>query len=77
MCRRDGLCGNYICGLSPQPDEEPSVDNLEVDYEYFDQVVWPILAHRIPAFEAVKVYNDLVHLIYLFSENNYFLSNVL
>lgn len=53
--RRDGLCGNYICGLSPNPDEEPSTDNLEVDHDYFDQVVWPILANRVPAFEAVKV----------------------
>lgn len=53
--RRDGLCGNYICGLSPNSDEEPIADNLDVDHDYFDQVVWPILANRVPAFEAVKV----------------------
>lgn len=53
--RRDGLCGNYICGLSPPPEEEPSVDNLDVDHSYFDNTLWPILAHRVPAFEAVKV----------------------
>ncbi|XP_021929318.1 FAD-dependent oxidoreductase domain-containing protein 1-like isoform X2 [Zootermopsis nevadensis] len=53
--RREGLAGNYICGRSPLPEEEPSVDNLDVDYDFFDKNVWPILAKRVPAFESVKV----------------------
>jgi len=28
---------------------------FEVDYDYFDNVMWPALAHRFPAMEAVKV----------------------
>lgn len=28
---------------------------FEVDYDYFDQVMWPALAHRFPAMEAVRL----------------------
>ena len=30
---------------------------MEVDYPLFDEIIWPAIAHRIPAFEAVKVTN--------------------
>jgi len=53
--RRDGLGGCYIGGRSPSYDEEPPTDDLEVDYNYFDTNVWPLLAHRVPSFEAIKV----------------------
>lgn len=53
--RRDGLGGNFICGKSPEPDEEPSVENLNVDHEFFENKIWPLLAHRVPAFENLKV----------------------
>lgn len=55
--RRDGFGGSFIGGLSPLPEEEPSVENLDVDYTYFDEKVWPILAKRIPAFNGIKVNN--------------------
>ncbi len=35
--------------------DEPAGANFEVDYDYFDTAVWPILAERVPAFEALKV----------------------
>lgn len=35
-------------------EEEPSVDNMDVDYEFFNNKLWPRLAHRIPAFENIK-----------------------
>jgi glycine/D-amino acid oxidase-like deaminating enzyme len=46
----------FICGRSPgegepDPDEPP----LEVDEAEFTERVWPVLAGRVPAFEAVKV----------------------
>jgi FAD-dependent oxidoreductase domain-containing protein 1 len=25
------------------------------EYTYFEEVVWPALAHRVPAFESLKV----------------------
>ena len=28
---------------------------LDVDYDFFDKEVWPVLADRIPAFQALKV----------------------
>ncbi|XP_055634547.1 FAD-dependent oxidoreductase domain-containing protein 1 [Toxorhynchites rutilus septentrionalis] len=53
--RRDGLGGNYLGGKSPPPEEEPSVDNLDVDHAFFDSHVWPNLARLVPSFEAIKV----------------------
>ncbi|XP_045471479.1 FAD-dependent oxidoreductase domain-containing protein 1 [Harmonia axyridis] len=52
--RRECLGGSFICGLSPLPEEEPATDNLDVDYNYFDSSIWPILAERVPAFNCVK-----------------------
>jgi len=45
----------YICGVSPPEDADPRANDFEVDYALFDDVVWPALAHRVPAFEALKV----------------------
>lgn len=55
--RREGFAGNYICGRSPSYEDEPSIDNLDVDYNYFDTHLWPELAARVPAFESLKVNN--------------------
>ncbi|XP_060752724.1 FAD-dependent oxidoreductase domain-containing protein 1 isoform X2 [Tachysurus vachellii] len=53
--RREGLGGNYITGISPEENEEPDCSNLDVDHEFFQEKVWPLLAHRLPAFESLKV----------------------
>lgn len=54
--RREGLGGMYICGASPESEEEePSIENLDVDYEFFNEKIWPRLAYRIPAFENIKL----------------------
>jgi FAD-dependent oxidoreductase domain-containing protein 1 len=34
--------------------EEPRAFNFDVDHGWFEAVVWPALAHRFPAFEAVR-----------------------
>jgi glycine/D-amino acid oxidase-like deaminating enzyme len=34
--------------------DEPRGFNFDVDHGYFESVVWPALAHRFPAFEAVR-----------------------
>ncbi|XP_056593228.1 FAD-dependent oxidoreductase domain-containing protein 1 isoform X1 [Triplophysa dalaica] len=54
-CRREGLGGNYITGMSPEEAEEPDISNLDVDHVFFQEKVWPRLAHRLPAFESLKV----------------------
>ncbi|XP_044137728.1 FAD-dependent oxidoreductase domain-containing protein 1 [Bufo gargarizans] len=53
--RREGLGGNYIGGLSPPEEEEPDHSNLDVDHDYFQQKVWPLLADRVPVFQSLKV----------------------
>ena len=45
--------GKGYSGGVPQSNE-PRGFNFEVDHAYFERVVWPALAHRFPAFEAVK-----------------------
>ncbi|XP_050733991.1 FAD-dependent oxidoreductase domain-containing protein 1-like isoform X2 [Eriocheir sinensis] len=53
--RREGLGGHYLCGQSPPEDKEPPVDNLDVDYTFFEEEVWPTIAKRVPAFENLKL----------------------
>jgi glycine/D-amino acid oxidase-like deaminating enzyme len=45
----------YICGVAPPEDEDKRAGDFEVDHALFDEVVWPMLAHRIPAMEVLKV----------------------
>ncbi|CAG2114262.1 unnamed protein product, partial [Medioppia subpectinata] len=53
--RPEGKGGNYLSSLCPIEAEEPSVDNLDVDYSFFENTVWPQLAHRVKAFESIKL----------------------
>ena len=43
----------YISG-NTRYDEAPGF-NWEIDYPYFDEAIWPGLAERVPAFEALKM----------------------
>jgi sarcosine oxidase len=47
----------YLCGVSPPPQEDPDCLDFEIDYTYFDERIWPVLAERVPAFEAIKLIN--------------------
>lgn len=51
---------HFLSGLSPPPAEEPAILDWEVDYSWFEEHIWPLLAERIPAFEAIKVINAWV-----------------
>jgi FAD-dependent oxidoreductase domain-containing protein 1 len=46
---------NYLCGLSPPEDKDPDCEDFEIDYSWFENEVWPVLAHRVPAFAALKL----------------------
>jgi glycine/D-amino acid oxidase-like deaminating enzyme len=45
----------YICGVSPPEEADPRATDFDMDYAQFDEVVWPTLAHRAPAMEALKL----------------------
>ncbi|MAZ03562.1 MAG: FAD-dependent oxidoreductase [Sneathiella sp.] len=47
----------FIAGCSPDPENDPDCSDFEIDYGWFDEHIWPILAHRVPAFEAIKLEN--------------------
>jgi sarcosine oxidase len=51
---------NFICGLSPEEHEEPTVFDFEMDHDFFDEKIWPALAERVPKFEAIKVISSWV-----------------
>ena len=41
--------------VSPPKEQDPPCEDLEEEYGLFDEVIWPTLAHRVPAFEAIKL----------------------
>ena len=46
----------FITGVSPEEDAEPAVGDLDqIDHSVFEEIVWPQIATRVPAFEAIKV----------------------
>lgn len=44
----------FICGMSPPAESDPDTTDLEVDHTLFKEEIWPVLARRVPAFEAIK-----------------------
>lgn len=45
----------FICGYTPAPETDIDDLPLEPDYTAFDTTVWPALAQRVPAFEAIRM----------------------
>ncbi len=48
----------FICGISPPQEQDPECFDFEVQHTLFDEVLWPILASRVPGFEAVRLQNS-------------------
>jgi FAD-dependent oxidoreductase domain-containing protein 1 len=49
----------FICGASPPWQSDPDWDEsdagvTDVDWGFFEEHVWPALAARVPAFEAIR-----------------------
>lgn len=51
--RTDG--GSYLAGCTPDHDPAVDHDDFAMDDDIWEAKVWPALAHRIPAFERVRV----------------------
>jgi glycine/D-amino acid oxidase-like deaminating enzyme len=45
----------FLAGKAPPPGADARSHDFEVDYAMFEEQVWPLLAGRVPAFEAARV----------------------
>ncbi len=46
----------FICGIQPPPEQDSHPgEDFEPDHYLFDEVVWPALAHRVPAMEQLRM----------------------
>ncbi len=50
----------YLAGCAPDVDLAVDYDDYEPDHSIWQEKVWPIIAHRIPQFEAIKLVNSWV-----------------
>ena len=56
FCRPEGRY--FLTGCPPVTDPAVDWDDFEPRYDEFQDIIWPALAHRAPAFEAIKVINQ-------------------
>ena len=54
--RQDGR-DTYLAGCAPNIDPAVDYDDFAMDHDIWQEKVWPILANRIPQFEAIKLTN--------------------
>jgi glycine/D-amino acid oxidase-like deaminating enzyme len=50
----------YLCGCPPDEDPVADFDDFHLDEDIWQDKLWPAIASRVPAFEAVKVINSWV-----------------
>ncbi len=50
----DGRTQRYLCGGPPRGEDADDMPLEAIDHGLFDEVLWPALAHRVPAFEALR-----------------------
>jgi len=48
----------WLAGTSPDETDDPREPPLEPRHQEWDDTVWPVIAARVPAFEAAKVVNS-------------------
>ncbi len=44
----------FVMGIAPPSDQDPECTDFEVQYALFEERLWPLLAARVPAFEALR-----------------------
>ena len=55
--RQDGP-DTYLAGCKPDPDPAVDPDDFAMDHGIWEAHVWPIIATRIPQFEAIRVVTE-------------------
>ncbi len=50
----------YLAGCPPEVDPAVDYDDFEADHDLWENKVWPVLAHRIPQFDAIRLVNSWV-----------------
>ena len=53
--RPEVQAGRFLCGSPPRDGDPDDVPLTQVDHGLFDDCIWPILAARVPAFDALRV----------------------
>ena len=51
-CRPEGEL--FLCGSAPEEANDPLATDFDVDHALFEELIWPVLATRVPAFEAIR-----------------------
>jgi glycine/D-amino acid oxidase-like deaminating enzyme len=45
----------YICGIAPSLEDDVQCHDFIVQHHLFEEVLWPLLAARVPGFEALRL----------------------
>ena len=45
----------FICGTVPHDGDPDATGDFEPEHEAFEDFLWPVLAHRVPALETLRV----------------------
>jgi glycine/D-amino acid oxidase-like deaminating enzyme len=45
----------FLCGIAPPEHEDPDADDFDVPLGWFEERLWPLLARRVPGFEAARL----------------------
>jgi glycine/D-amino acid oxidase-like deaminating enzyme len=53
--RPERVPGRFLGGAPPRHGDPDDVPLDQVDHGLFDEVIWPVLAARVPAFDALRV----------------------
>lgn len=54
-----GENATFLCGVSPGHEQDPDIYNHQsledADHHLFEDIIWPALFHRVPAFGEIKI----------------------
>ncbi|VDC28662.1 NAD(P)/FAD-dependent oxidoreductase [Pseudogemmobacter humi] len=47
----------FICSVAPDANDDPACTDFGIDHGRFESDIWPVLAARVPRFEAIRPVN--------------------